>query len=71
MKTLTFKKWLRENYGGEAHRYNDLLKDAIGDKEYPWHNSYEEQFEYITHTGACVDCLETLRDAYFDYLSER
>jgi len=67
---MTFNKWLRENYGKENHKYNDLLSDARGDKDYPWRKPYEAQISYLMRQGACAECLETLRDAYFDYLME-
>ena len=70
VKYQTFNQWLRENYSRKNHRFNDLLNDTAGDKNYPWRRGYEAQMRYLIEQNACSDCLETLRDAYFDYLTE-
>ena len=70
MRRQAFKQWLREHYGHGDHRYKDLLTDAESDKGYPWHGEYEEQRLYLIIRNACSECLETLRDAYYDYLME-
>jgi hypothetical protein len=64
----SFKRWLKQNRG-EDNRYNDLLIDAESDEEYPWDKNYEGQMRYLIRK-ACMECLETLRDAYFDYLTD-
>jgi len=66
----TFNKWLSEKYGKSDHRYNDLLNDAQSDKGYPWQKGYDAQIKHLIGRNACVACLETLRDAYFDYLTD-
>lgn len=70
MNRQTFNQWLRKNYDRKDHRYNDLLSEAKSDKSYPWRSCYEEQMRYLICNNACIECLETLRDAYYEYLTE-
>ena len=70
MNRQTFNQWLRKNYGKQDHRFNDLLSDAKRDKHYPWRRSYDEQMRYLLRKSVCISCLETLRDAYFEYLTD-
>lgn len=64
---MTYKKWLKENYGESNHIFNSFYTDALKDINFPWNENVYIQIDYLNSKNAVNEYQKAHVESYKEY----